>query len=117
MAIEKKGGTEFQTGMFESDKGIAQSGSKAAAGELRVYRDEDGAVCSVYKIDPGSKSFTFEALLTSSASLPLKGERIVVDGNASFVESADLIYQNDEVKKIRVTAKYFTTVSPTTSGS
>lgn len=107
MALVKKAGAEFETGMFAVDGNIAQSGSKAAAGELRVYRDENGNVASVYKIDAGSKTVQFEGLLKASATLPKKGSTIEVDDDTYYVENADLIYQNDEVQKVRITAHLY----------
>lgn len=107
MAMVKKAGTEFQKGMFAVDGNISQSGSKKSNGKIRVFRDKDGAVASVYKVDAGSKQVTFEGLLEGSASLPKKGDTITVDGITYYVESANLIYQCDDAQKIRVTANLY----------
>ena len=107
MAMVNKAGTEFETGMFTVDDNIAQSGSKKSSGQIRVFRNEEGAVASVYKVDAGSKQITFEGLLAASAALPKKGEKITVDDVDYYVESADLIYKNDDAQKIRVTANLY----------
>ena len=107
MAMVKKAGTEFEKGMFAVDGNIAQSGSKKSSGQIRVFRNEDGAVASVYKVDAGSKQVTFEGILEASASLPKKGEDITIDDVTYYVESAELIYKNDDAQKIRVTANLY----------
>ena len=107
MAMAKKAGTEFETGMFSVVDNIAQSGSKKSTGQIRVFRNEDGEVASVYKVDAGSKQVQFEGLLESSATLPKKGDTITIDDDTYYVESADLIYKNDDAQKIRVTANLY----------
>ena len=107
MGMVKKAGTEFKKGMFAVDGNIAQSGSKKSSGQIRVFRNEEGAVASVYKVDAGSKQVTFEGLLEASATLPKKGDTITVDDVTYYVESADLIYKNDDAQKIRVTANLY----------
>lgn len=111
MALVKKAGVEFEAGMFAVDGNIAQSGSKAAAGEIRVYRNEEGQVFSIYKVDAGSKTVQFEGLLAASATLPKKGDTIEIDDKTYYVDSAELVYQSDEAKKIRVTAKLYADLS------
>ena len=107
MGMVKKAGTEFETGMFEVTGQINQSGSKKSTGQIRVFRNEEGAVASVYKVDAGSKQVTFEGLLQASATLPKKGDEIEIDDVTYYVESADLIYKNDDAQKIRVTANLY----------
>ena len=107
MAMVKKAGTEFKKGMFAVDGNIAQSGSKKSTGQIRVFRNEEGAVASVYKVDAGSKQVQFEGLLAASATLPKKGDTIKIDSVTYYVESADLIYKNDDAQKIRVTANLY----------
>lgn len=107
MGMVHKTGTEYQTGMFKIDGQINQSGSKEAAGELRIYKDEDCHTVSVYKVDAGSKKIQFEGLLEASAELPKKGDTVSDDDNTYYVEDAELIYKNDDVQKIRVTAMLY----------
>ena len=107
MAMVNKAGTAFEKGMFVVDDNIAQSGSKKSTGQIRVFRDEEGAVASVYKVDAGSKQVQFEGLLQSGAALPKKGDTITIDDVDYYVESADLIYKNDDAQKIRVTANLY----------
>ena len=107
MAMVNKAGTEFQKGMFEVEGRINQSGSKKSSGQIRVFRNEQGSVASVYKVDAGSKQVTFEGLLQASATLPKKGDEIEIDDVTYYVESADLIYKNDDAQKIRVTANLY----------
>ena len=107
MGMVKKAGTEFETGMFEVVGQINQSGSKKSSGQIRVYRNERGQVASVYKVDAGSKQVTFEGLLPASATLPKKGDPITVDDDTYYVESAELVYQNDEAQKVRITANLY----------
>ena len=107
MAMIKKVGTEYQTGMFKIDGHINQSGSKEAAGEIRVFKNEDNETVSVYKVDSGSKKIQFEGLLEAGVNLPKKGDTISDDENDYYVESAELIYKNDDAQKIRVTATLY----------
>lgn len=107
MAMIKKVGTEYQTGMFKIDGQINQSGSKEAAGELRVYKNEDNETVSVYKVDAGSKKIQFEGLLQAGVDLPKKGDTISDDENDYYVEDAELLFKNDDAQKIRVTAMLY----------
>ena len=107
MAMVKKAGTDFSKGMFEVEGRINQSGSKKSSGQIRVFRNEKGEVASVYKVDAGSKQVTFEGLLQDGATLPNKGEDITLDDKTYYVESAELIYKNDDAQKIRVTANLY----------
>lgn len=111
MAMVNVTGTEFKTGasavVTEDIANITQSGSKKSSGQIRVFRNEEGEVASVYKVDAGSKQIQFEGILEASASLPKKGDDIEVDGVTYYVESADLIYKNDDAQKIRVTANLY----------
>ena len=107
-AMEYKAGTiEFKTGMFEVEDNIAQSGSKKSSGQIRVFKDHEGNTVSVYKVDAGSKKITFDGLLAADADLPEKGSEITIDDVTYYVDTADLIYKNDDAQKIRVTANLY----------
>lgn len=105
--MTNKAGTQFATGVFTVDDCIAQSGTKGTAGELKPYRNESGAICSIYKQDSKDKTVQYEGLLKSGVSLPKKGDEIEIDSVTYRVETAEIVYQNDDVQKIRGTARYY----------
>ena len=123
MALEHVTGTQLQTGMPLAVAGIeGQSGQMSAGGELRTYRDHEGAICSLYAVDEDEKDITFEGLMKKSDYADKdKGDTITITGvtlptgGVCIVDTWEEVYQNDEVVKVRGTAHVYVVTSSSNS--
>lgn len=105
-ALVKKAGVELQTGA--TDSGISgtytQTSGREAAGELKIYRDEDGEDISAYVADP-HKELTFEAVLASTVADEEIGNPITINGHTFLVTQWRVTESNDDVKKVSIGAR------------
>jgi len=101
MAMEKKLGTQLQTGVTATGiNGVhEQSATKSAAGELKVYKDKDGNDISVYVVDKHTE-YSFEAILASSVPDKAIGDQSAIGGVTGVITKWDIIESNDDVKKV-----------------
>lgn len=105
-ALVKKAGVELQTGA--TDSGISgaytQTSGREAAGELKIYRDEDGEDISAYVADP-HKELSFEAVLASTVADKEIGDPITIDGHSFLVTQWRVTESNNDVKKVSIGAR------------
>ena len=110
-------GTQLQAGVSLAYGGVEmQSATETAAGELKLYRDANGEICSVYAVDGDETECTFEGLLkTSGYTAKDVGDSVSISGaqgSGSWVVSAwEEVYSNDEVTKVRGTAHSYVLAS------
>lgn len=101
MAMVKAIGTELQTGVTATGlSGIhEQSATKSSAGELKVYKNEDGNDISAYVVDKHTE-FSFEALIESSAVDHEIGDQVKLGDVSGVVTRWDIVESNEDVKKV-----------------
>lgn len=102
-ALEKKLGTELQTGADASPVSgtYSQSSTKAAGGELKIIHDEDGADLAVYVVDPHTEQ-NFEAVLAASTADKAIGDVVTIDSAKYVVTQWEVTGSNEDVKKVRI---------------
>lgn len=120
MALEKKLGTALQTGVDGS--GITgvheQSGGRNAGGDIEIFYDKDGTPISVYLVD-GHKEYSWTALMETSVADKEKGDSISVPNvtDPCFVTQWDVSMENNNVKRVNITARSLPGLVVTQSGS
>ena len=77
---------------------------RQAAGELKIYRDEDGEDISVYVADP-HQELSFEAVLASNVADKEICEPITINGHNFLVTEWRVSESNDDVKKVSIKAR------------
>ena len=116
--MTKKAGTELATGIASINGMTAQSGSKAAGGELKVYRNEDGDVLSIY-LDDDHSEVKFEGLLASSQVTGATGKKIGDQfsalGVTGYLTAWEVQWTNDDVSKVSGSLRNYTI--PASGGS
>ena len=115
MGIQKKAGTDLLHGIDEVSGMIAQSGSTAAAGELKTYKDEDGNYISLYLVD-GHTEVEFEGLLEASAAEHELGDTFTAFGVSGRLTKWQIQWSNDDVAKVSGALRDFEGLD-TSSGS
>ena len=101
MAMEKVAGAELKAGVPTISGMVAQSMSRAAGGELKEYRDEDGAVMSLYLLDD-NETVEFEGILKASdaETLKTKGSTFTVASTTVYITDFKIQYVNNDVAKV-----------------
>lgn len=99
MAMKKVAGTELATGMSKIDGMVAQSGSKSAGGELKVFKDEDGNVMTLY-VDDEHSEVSFEGLLKGDAAEKKIGDSFSACGVTGYITAWTVSWTNDDVSKV-----------------
>lgn len=104
MALMKhKAGTELQTGVTASpvDNTHAQSATRNAAGDLKIYHKTDGSELSIYVSDAHVEQ-SFEAVLEKDAKDHEIGDIVTVDSNNYVVTQWNVTETLDDVKKVSI---------------
>lgn len=120
MALKKKLGTTLQTGVDGS--GITgvheQSGGRNAGGDIEIFYDKNGTPISVYLVD-GHKEYSWTALMETSIADKEKGDPISVPEvtDPCFVTQWDVAMENNNVKRVNITARSLPGLVVTQSGS
>jgi len=103
MGMTKVLGSNLQTGVTAS--GISgvheQSATKSNAGELKAYKDKDGAYVAVYAVDRHTE-YSFEAIISTGTQDKKVGDRVTIGGVTGVVTKWDVTETNDDVKKVSV---------------
>ena len=108
MSMTKKAGTALATGMSRIDGMVAQNGHKAAGGEIKTFKDEDGNVMSLYVDDPHDE-VSFEGLLKSSAvEGKAIGDEFTACGVSGYITAWDVAWTNDDVTKVSGSLRDYT---------
>ena len=114
--MEKKAGTELVTEIAQVPGMVAQTGSKAAGGELKVYRDENGQTLSIYLADDHSE-VQFEGLLKLAdigGSVDKKiGDSFSALGVDGYLTAWKVDWSNDDVAKVSGSLRDYTIESST----
>lgn len=114
--MEKKAGTELVTGIAQVPGMVAQTGSKAAGGELKVYRDENGQTLAIY-LDDDHSEVQFEGLLKLAdigGSVDKKiGDSFTAFGVAGYLTAWKVDWSNDDVAKVSGSLRDYTIASST----
>jgi len=110
MAMEKVIGATLETGVTESglDNVLEQGASVKKLGEIKEYKDKDGAVKSVYKTsDCERREVTFDVILKENAATNIKvGQTMKLNNGEDVVVTAfEITESNDDVKKARMTVR------------
>ena len=114
MAMKKVAGTELATGISKIDGMVAQSGSKSAGGELKVFKDEDGNVMTLY-VDDEHSGVSFEGLLKGDAAEKKIGDSFSACGVTGYITAWTVSWTNDDVSKVSGSLRDYT-IASTTSG-
>lgn len=117
MAMTKKAGTALVTGINTITGMVAQSGSKSAGGELKVYKDESGNVLSLY-LDDDHSEVSFEGLLkTGTTSLDKKiGDSFTALGVTGYLTAWSIAWTNDDVAKVSGSLRDYSIEEPDNAG-
>lgn len=128
MALVKTLGKPLATGMFDTGNGIeGQDGSKVAGGELKVYRNKNGAIDTLYAVDADEFDVTFTGLMKKTGyTAKDKGDPITITGvtvptvtgctPTFLVEEWKELWQNDEVVRVQGKAHLYIVKNEETSG-
>jgi len=111
--MTKVTGETLVPGMIAAPTGIeGQSGTKAAGGELKPYRDKDGKFCSLYVLDEDDVEITFEGLMkTAGYAAKEVGDQLTLDSVTGYVTAWEEVYSNEDVTKVRGTMHKYTMAS------
>lgn len=99
MSMRKVAGTALRFGVPETEGCIAQSGSKTAGGELKVYKDENGNDISLYLNDEHTQA-TVDGLLTADQAAKSIGDQVTICGVTGYVTAWTIQWQNEEVARV-----------------
>lgn len=116
--MTKKAGTDLATGIASITGMVAQSGSRAAGGELKVYKDENGSCLSLY-LDDDHSEVQFEGLLktsdaTSAASKKI-GDSFTALGVTGYLTAWQVQWTNDDVAKVSGSLRDYTIANSSAS--
>lgn len=100
MAMTKKAGTALKFGIQPVSGCVAQSGSVAAGGELKTYRDENGNYLALY-LDDEHKEARFEGILKASQTADKKiGDQFSALGVTGYLTAWEVQWANNDVAKV-----------------
>lgn len=100
MAMVKKAGTSLQFGIQSVSGCVAQSGSVAAGGELKTYRDENGNYLALY-LDDDHKEVRFEGILKAGQAADKKiGDQFSALGVSGYLTAWEVQWTNNDVAKV-----------------
>ena len=108
MSMTKKAGTELVTGISPIEGMVAQRGSKSAGGELKVFRNEEGDVMTIY-VDDAHNEVSFEGLLrTSDVAGKGIGDEFSACGVSGYITAWTEEWSNDDVAKVSGSLRDYT---------
>lgn len=100
MAMVKKAGAALQFGIKPVSGCVAQSGSVAAGGELKTYRDENGNYLALY-LDDDHKEVRFEGILKAGqVADKKKGDKFSALGVSGYLTAWEVQWANNDVAKV-----------------
>lgn len=99
MSMRKVAGRSLRFGVPETDGCVAQSGSKSAGGELRVYKDENGNDMSLYLNDEHTEA-TVDGLLEADQADKSIGDQVTLCGVSGYITAWSVQWQNEEVARV-----------------
>lgn len=100
MAMVKKAGAALQFGIKPVSGCVAQSGSVAAGGELKTYRDENGNYLALY-LDDDHKEVRFEGILKAGQVADKKiGDQFSALGVSGYLTAWEVQWANNDVAKV-----------------
>ena len=118
MAMKKVAGTELSTGMSKIDGMVAQNGSRSAGGELKVFKDEDGNVMTLY-VDDEHSEVSFEGLLKGGETVAHKkiGDAFTACGVTGYITAWTVSWTHDDASKVSGTRRDYTIATTTENQS